>query len=469
MNKAAYSFIAFLTFVLIFIGPWPVDNTPFEATKYAQQTFNEIDKLSFSKNASDIKAGYAKRDITPPIGGPIGGYSARTPKINTGSYESVFVKAVTIKNSESSVTIVNSETLLPLPEFVIAVTKKSGLQRRELFFTSTHTHSGPGGYASGFIAKQTLGDFSPAYFSFLVDKTTEAILESRKTLAPVELNYRNVSLSIELSDKLLTNQLQPKKNPYSKLQLLHIVSKTNHKAVATLVTFSAHPTFFGQKNKKISGDYPALLTQKIESELGGGAIFIPGAVGGTLAKINGGNSSGQPKVSNLQRHEYAQALFAIVRSALMENSNIGKKQSLTFSIATINSLLLPVELPQPNFRISDNFRLSPLLVNAIFHGQSSYIQVLTFGQLALFAFPADYSGELASDLDRYALKQGISTWVTSFNGDYLGYLTPSRLYSLNHHITRDNNIYGPFGGDYFNKVSKKMINKIKNSEQKTLR
>ncbi len=461
MKKIGYSFSIIFILGLIFIGPWPIDDEPFEKTQYAQQTFNKINQLSFSKKISSINAGYAKRDITPRIGSPIGGYSARTPKDNTGSYENVFVKAITIENAETSVTIVNSEILLPLPELVAAVTQKSGLKRDELFFTSTHTHSGPGGYASGFIAQQSLGDYSSAYFSFLVNQFSDAISESRRQLTPAKLDYSNAKLSPELMNKLAFNQLEPQKPAHNTFQLLRILRNNDNKNIASIITFSAHPTFFGRQSKKISGDYPSSLMKKLESELGGGVLFIPGGVGGTLPKINGTKSSTTPHISNQQRYHYSEQLLELTKSILINDARIGEITNLRSSTVAINSFLIPVLLPQANFRITDSLRLSPLLVNAIFHDSQSYIHVLQLGKLIFFSYPADYSGDLAADLEQYALKQGLFAWVISFNGDYIGYLTPSTLYSLDHHITRSSNIYGPFGGDYFTEASKNIVDKLR--------
>jgi hypothetical protein len=77
--------------------------------------------------------------------------------------------------------------------------------------------------------------------------------------------------------------------------------------------------------------------------------------------------------------------------------------------------------------------------------------------------PCDYSGELSinNDLDGYAAKFGKELFITSFNGNYVGYITEdSHYYTCDHDEVKTMNWVGPNMGIYFTEVIKKMIDAV---------
>jgi allantoicase len=43
--------------------------------------------------------------------------------------------------------------------------------------------------------------------------------------------------------------------------------------------------------------------------------------------------------------------------------------------------------------------------------------------------PCDFSGEISLRLKEWAVSQGLDLWVLSFNGDYVGYISPDEYYA----------------------------------------
>src|SRR5690606_24653947 len=60
-----------------------------------------------------------------------------------------------------------------------------------------------------------------------------------------------------------------------------------------------------------------------------------------------------------------------------------------------------------------------------------------------FSTPGDYSGELAVLLKEEARGVGWHAAVTSFNGDYTGYIVPAEYYGLKTYETRTMSFFGP--------------------------
>jgi hypothetical protein len=50
--------------------------------------------------------------------------------------------------------------------------------------------------------------------------------------------------------------------------------------------------------------------------------------------------------------------------------------------------------------------------------------------------------------------------VTSFNGGYIGYITPVKYYDVDHYETRTMNWYGPGTGEYIVTCQQKMMDAV---------
>ncbi|MDH5378701.1 MAG: neutral/alkaline non-lysosomal ceramidase N-terminal domain-containing protein, partial [Gammaproteobacteria bacterium] len=399
-----------------------------------------------------------------------GGYSARDPKENEGVLTPVYVKALSFANGKETFTYISADILLPLEDYVNAVVEGTHLPRANLFFTSSHTHSGPGGYQEGLVAQMSLGDFHPHYFQTLVQQTIHAVNLSRSRLKPAQLSYQRMRLSKEQVAHFVYDQLNKGPNGYPTLHALQLQELNSKRDIATLITFSAHPTFLGRVNKKIHGDYPSLLVSKLELSLGHPVIFSIGAVGGSLPMGLGKPPMDTVDVQLAQMESMSNEFHDILFNSLNIRPRAvnDKVKGDTFqteiqwqaSSLEIGSLVSEVQLPSPTYRLTDQWRLSPLMINGLFHSNTSYLHALRLGRIMFIGFPADTSGELAKNLEDWAAKQPIYPWVTSFNGDYIGYLSAQKRYSEKHYTVRDVNLFGPWGGDYLTEVAKEISLKV---------
>ena len=466
-KRLAFAFIAL--FVLL-IGPWPVDETHFQQSQYAKNTFEHIKNLNPDINASLIKAGTASVEITPLPGSPLAGYSARDPKANTGAIEKLFAKAISISNNTNTTTLLSADLLLPMPELVTAIVKKTGLQRNQIYFSTTHTHSGPGGYANGIIETASMGDFSQKQFDMLVNSLSSAVIKSRENLQTVKIKYTRLELTPSFASQFIHNQLYDIPQAHNSIHALEFKTVTRNmnetNRLATLITFSAHPTFLGRINRKLSGDYPGVLMRKLEKSLGGNVMFSVGAVGSMLPVSKEEKEITSIEIQKKKLNTMGESLAHLITKSLMSSTEFDKSKvsnilSWSSSEVTIQSEVIPIELPFPNYRLSDNLRLSPFLVNAIFHDNDTFIHALKIGKLFFLSYPADYSGELATSLEQWANDKDVYPWATSFNGEYIGYILPSRHYDKNHYSVRDVNFYGRWAGDFFLETSKQIIVKLK--------
>jgi len=133
---------------------------------------------------------------------------------------------------------------------------------------------------------------------------------------------------------------------------------------------------------------------------------------------------------------------------------------------TLASAIVEVDLPVQQWRFAQNWRLSPVAASYL-HGRKTYIHVLRINECVLLGMPADYSAELERSLQMTHSEAGLPVFdnglipmVTSFNGDYIGYLVPRSRYEYNNLETRSENVFGPWCGEYFNDISLRLIERL---------
>jgi hypothetical protein len=118
---------------------------------------------------------------------------------------------------------------------------------------------------------------------------------------------------------------------------------------------------------------------------------------------------------------------------------------------------IPLELGKPQVKISKDWCVRPWLFRAAFGESPNYLTVLRIGRLVMLGTPCDYSGELTQKLYDQGKEKELQVMVTSFNGGYIGYITPEKYYERSHYETRLMNWYGPGSGEYLAECMGKLI------------
>ena len=127
----------------------------------------------------------------------------------------------------------------------------------------------------------------------------------------------------------------------------------------------------------------------------------------------------------------------------------------------VGNLWLAVDLPPVRLPFfAAKLRFSPLATWWIASRQT-HLHALRLGPAVLVGFPGDYAGHLANKLDAATLDRGVSTVSTSFDGDFRGYLVSEAVFrGRSCYETRWMSFYGPWLGDYFNDVARRMVARL---------
>ena len=210
-----------------------------------------------------------------------------------------------------------------------------------------------------------------------------------------------------------------------------------------LASFAAHATFLSSRTKALSADYPGAVVRALEARPSVDfAQWASGAVG----------SHSPHREVDETMEAYAQRLLRPLTEDTTKEEGI---TALPMRFAEV-----PVELPEPQLRLFAGWQVRPWLFRWFFGDISPTLTLLQLGPVVLVGIPADFSGMLYPAI-RTA---GHKVMVTSFNGDYIGYVIPDACYHLPHREARETNWYGPHTGSYLVDLTNRMLRQLPAAE-----
>jgi len=427
-----WCFVILLSLVLLTITT--VDWTPYKETAYYKETLQNLDSLTFDgADNGYILGGWAKANFTPDTPANLVAYSPRGPYEFVA--DSSFVKAIVIGNEQFKLAFLNYELLIVHPKLaqtLHAAIKEQKLPVDHVYFTATHTHSGMGGTIPGPVGKMALGGWDESVVSHITNGTLSAIEKALNNMDTVTLHTQKSEAADFVTNRLIAS------DPIDPYIRQFILEKDNGSS-CSLLTYSAHSTCLSSKFMGLSGDYPFYLSEALESRYDF-AVFAAGAVGSHRPKAPGND------IKSIK--QYASSLDSVVQNTAAEKPTIGSQ---------VFAAQLPLKLRTPHLRISDNLRVRPWLFNWAFGDDPAYFDVFRIGNALFISSSGEVSGVFYKAWEEQAEALGLSLFITTFNGGYIGYITPDKYYSGDYYEVRDMNFYGPYNGDYFKEVVASLI------------
>lgn len=432
-----------LIYVLLFLGivvfstVTYVDWTPYRETTYYLETVESLEDLTLqSSDGGYFLAGWSKKNITPKQPKPLIPYKPR------GNYEFVldsnYVKTIVLGNEDHKIAFVNYEILFVHPYLARKVHERISQEKLSvdhIYFTTTHTHSGYGGYSPGLIGKLTMGGLDEEVVDLLASQTIHSIKSSLSSLDTATLFYKKTHAGDFVTNRLIENDPI---DPY--IRELRIHKKSGE--IGSMLTYSAHSTMLPARYMGLSGDYPFYLT-KLQEQSIDFSMFASGTVGSHRPV---GQGEGPERIKS-----YAVKLDSVLTNDLVPFD--------TLSNTGIKSGKLPMKLRSSHYRISDNLRLRPWLFEWAFGDSPAHLDIHLLGNLLFISSSGEVSGVFYEEWEKLAQSHGLHLIVTCFNGGYIGYITPDKYYGEKLYEVRDMNFFGPYNGAYHSELVQRIISK----------
>jgi neutral ceramidase len=217
-----------------------------------------------------LRAGFARVVITPPVGTPMEGYSARQG-VSQGVHDDLYARALVIDDGATRAAIVGCDLLGVDRRLVAAARAKAAdagaAPANHIMIGATHTHAGPAGLrfdVDEALCEMTARLIAGAIVAAARDLRPVVLKAGRSTLETVSQNRRHPEWPIETRlDVLLFDSPDPARQP----------------PVAAVVNYACHATVLYHTNLLLSGDYAGYATRTVERLTGAPAIYLNGACG----------------------------------------------------------------------------------------------------------------------------------------------------------------------------------------------
>ena len=439
--------VLIISFLLLFIilSTSLVRRTSYYNEDYYKETTSRIDSLRAGATiaARPVEAGFAKVSITPEIsdsendftkgrfvGFPLAGYGDRKGKPATGIHDSIFVKAVALRTNGETIVFVGADLLIMPPNIADSVVKiLSGkkIKRSQIIFSATHTHSGPGGWAPGFIGKQFAGDENKDIQRWLALKISEGITAAINDFKPAKIGTGYFNAESYTRNRVL-GESGTKNNDFN-----FIILEQSGAKKALIGSFSAHATTIGAENMEISGDYPGYWQRKIESTTADIALFCAGAIGS------------QSPVGKGEQFDKAKYIGESLADSV--NRHFG---AVVLDYKPVISLVsTKIGLPDYHIRLTPKINLSTFWSKRLMpQPENVFIQAIRIDDMVWITTPGDFSGEYSQQVKNTLHAEGFKSNVTSFNGSYVGYIVPGRYFYMGGYEPGLMGWFGPDMGEY---------------------
>lgn len=416
----------------------PIDRTPLQQQGFYQEMMQHLDSLQLNHAKGDeVSVGWSKLSIIPDHPVPLAGYRPR-PDF-TGVNDSLYVRVTSIDNGKRTVFIISADLLLFPPVLKDMLVQKVTNDNYFLYFSASHTHTSVGGWDPSMLGRILMGTYDQAWMESLASQIMASLERARTTARKATIAYWERDASWYVYNRL--DRQAPEDGWLRGLKVTRDDSST-----AILAAFSAHPTLIARKKTLLSGDYPGALVRHLESEVNHGQ-FLGGMIG-------------SHRIEGMKRSDYdfADRVGDILAHQALEADPIPLAGEANFVLGKVEVAFGPSQM-----RLTDNLKLRNWAFDQVVGPLEGEITILGIGNLLLLGMPCDFSGEIASaeGLQQLANNHDMELIITSFNGDYNGYITADRHYdkSRNEEV-RALNWVGPYFGDYFGKIAKMLIVKV---------
>jgi len=357
--------------------------------------------------------GWAKLEITPGLPVPLAGYGHLRDRLATHVRDPLFVRALAFDDGSTVAVLVIYDLLMVTDGLHRLVLQRLADTGAHVIVHATHTHSGPGGFGSGWLIEKVVGRHRPG--------TIERLAEAGERAARTALGSMKTARVGSAVDELPGhngNRRDPAGPLDEQLTVLRVVRDADE---ALVVSYSAHPVIVGERDHlALSADYPGLLVNLLERQLPF-AAFVQGALGGVDVLFP--RDKRVTADDNLRRMAEPMAGLALRLRDRCEPRDVA-----------VHVARQEWPLPRPDARpFYDDERWARrldlplrLLLNGLF-AQTDFdrarVQGLSLGDFALAGTPADLGVSIALAGKEYARDRGFAHPVMASQCDgYLGYL-----------------------------------------------
>lgn len=425
-----------------------IDRTPIHTTKEykttLENTHQTIKKIQKSVDAVDtLKIGWSAQCIIPkgvPLA--VAGYGFRAPYRMVR--DSLYARAFAFDDGVRETFVLTLDLMI----FPIEVRKRLeeklktiGLTGNDIMYSATHTHNGMGGFDPSLLGNVAMGKYSEEATQKITNAAFEALKDARKNKVKGSIGFLYSQSPEWVTNRIVHNGR--KENSIRGIKINRVDNKS-----AAIVTYNAHPTNIEMNYWILSRDYPGAWVKNLEkSDKIDFAAFCAGMVASHGPANPNNNKDCFSKLENMGK---------VLSDSILNIWDTTPTESIVSTIIEKT----PIHFRPSQVRIEKHLKVRDWVFKSASGGLEGDITLFKIGGINWFAAPSDISGEIAIDYkyDEIANAKKEHFMMTSFNGNYVGYITCDAYYdTLANFEIREMNWVGPEYGAYFGDIIKELI------------
>lgn len=276
--------------------------------------------------AAAVHAGFARRDITPPVGVYARMWGAARHDRSEGTHRPLSVTAMVVRQDRKSPALalvsLDLAILVGDPDDTRVrqpIVDLLGGDPARVLLNLTHTHAAP--WISK--ARESLpgGDLLAQYREQVADASLQAVREALANTTPATITFATGRCSLatnrdlpEPGGKRIICGFNPSIVADDTLLAARVTADRDGRVIGTIVNYACHPTTLAWENRLISPDYVGTLREIVESHTGGApCLFLQGA-SGELAPAH--QYSGDHALADQHGRQLGHAAMSAIESML---------------------------------------------------------------------------------------------------------------------------------------------------------
>jgi neutral ceramidase len=236
--------------------------------------------MTIRKSGNQLLAGSARREITPAVGVPLSGFIARLGP-STDVSDPLFTRALVLTHRDTTLVLLQMD-LLGLARWHVDEIRRNcrsilGIPPECVLISTTHTHSGP-----GMLPLRGCLVSSLEYQWSVVKASLDAIVQAHRARERAQVRCNRVPFRLGVNRRQETPSgivlgVDPKKPAPRLLDVAEVSMRGGSSCL--LFSHAAHPYILGGAQTLISGDFPSLACQSLETSAKTTAMFLNGCAG----------------------------------------------------------------------------------------------------------------------------------------------------------------------------------------------
>lgn len=402
--------------------------------------------VSFEENRNSLRAGVAKRRMTPPVWIPYLTSSGNgTSAPFKGVHDELFARALVLDDGKQSIAILSADSigydnaLLGVGRDFTAelrkrIAAKTDLRPEAVMIASTHSHSTP-----ETICLSNLREISGAekWLEEHLQTLAETVIKAWKNrvrvkvfagVTKVEGIARNRRILLKDGKLSRYGAIPPEEKiaaPWALDEDLPVIylQKENGEAHSVLLNYTAHPVV-AMLLPEVSADYPGVACAEVESKFKGAVCLFTNGAAGNVNSISVstnfedvnrvGKKLGHAAIAKIGRMKLETPIADAVIRVISDSIELGPRECPALSDAEQIAKTDPSPLNQRILRLARKLSEGPIRAE---------IQAMKLGPLKWVSIPGEAFVETG-----LALKKSGASFVVGYANGWVGYLPIRRAY-----------------------------------------